>query len=193
MSLRQQSLDLAILGRLMQSPSHGYELRKHVNAVLGHLHVVSFGSLYPALRRLLRAGLICDCASGPAGRLVGNRARRVYHLTAAGQDRLAQELARVDDECCTDDDFDVRFSLFGMTDPQARLRILQCRRQLAHRRLVTIESSMGTGGDPYATELMRFARASAQRELDWLDGLIAAEDPTVGEAVSSGSNPTKEI
>ena len=86
MSLRQQSLDLAILGRLMQSPSHGYELRKHVNAVLGHLHVVSFGSLYPALRRLLRAGLICDCASGPAGRLVGNRARRVYHLTAAGQD-----------------------------------------------------------------------------------------------------------
>ena len=90
--LRPKTLELAILGRLMQGPCHGYVLRKHLVAVVGALHSVSYGSLYPALRRLTERGLICDCGAGLA-RFVGGRSRRVYHITELGQDYFHYDAA----------------------------------------------------------------------------------------------------
>ena len=60
-------LELAILGLLNEAPVHGYELRKQLGLRLGGFRVFSYGSLYPALRRLLRAGLITEEQPGGAG------------------------------------------------------------------------------------------------------------------------------
>ncbi|MGI8675612.1 MAG: PadR family transcriptional regulator, partial [Nocardioidaceae bacterium] len=49
---------MAVLGLLHESPMHGYELRKRVNALLGWGRVLSYGTLYPCLKQLLRKGLI---------------------------------------------------------------------------------------------------------------------------------------
>ena len=103
MSLRPQTLELAILGRLMQGPLHGYYLRKYLTSVLGALHSISYGSLYPALRRLTERGLICDCGAGIA-RLVGGRSRRVYHITPQGEEYLVRQLSVPDSAAWTDDD-----------------------------------------------------------------------------------------
>lgn len=51
-------LELAILGFLAEGPLHGYELRRRVAALSGHTRPVSDGSLYPAINRLARAGLL---------------------------------------------------------------------------------------------------------------------------------------
>ena len=51
-------LEFAILGLLHQSPMHGYELRKQLSQVLGGMRSISYGSLYPALKRMHAAGLI---------------------------------------------------------------------------------------------------------------------------------------
>src|SRR3954463_12534619 len=51
-------LELAILGLLAETPLHGYELKKRLSETLGPLWGISFGSLYPALRRLERDGSI---------------------------------------------------------------------------------------------------------------------------------------
>ena len=51
-------LEFAILGLLHQSPMHGYELRKQLAEVLGGMRSISYGSLYPALKRMRTAGLI---------------------------------------------------------------------------------------------------------------------------------------
>src|SRR5262244_2466341 len=51
-------LELAILGLLKEQPLHGYELKKRLGETLGFLWGVSYGSLYPALRRLERDGAI---------------------------------------------------------------------------------------------------------------------------------------
>ena len=46
-------LELAILGILHESPMHGYELRKQLITKLGAFRAaISYGSLYPTLRRL---------------------------------------------------------------------------------------------------------------------------------------------
>src|SRR5438034_6408116 len=51
-------LELAVLGLLAEQPRHGYELKKRLSETLGPLWGISFGSLYPALRRLERSGAI---------------------------------------------------------------------------------------------------------------------------------------
>ena len=51
-------LELAILGLLQEQPRHGYELKKRLGETLGSFWGISFGSLYPALRRLERSGAI---------------------------------------------------------------------------------------------------------------------------------------
>ena len=58
MTRRGETLELAVLGLLHENPMHGYELRKQLNVVLGWGRVLSYGSLYPALKKMLKAGLI---------------------------------------------------------------------------------------------------------------------------------------
>ena len=51
-------LELAILGLLKERAMHGYQLSKRLAATLGAFWKVSYGSLYPALKRLEREGAV---------------------------------------------------------------------------------------------------------------------------------------
>jgi DNA-binding PadR family transcriptional regulator len=62
---RGDAVELAVLGLLHESPMHGYELRKRVSALLGWGRVLSYGSLYPALKQMRRAGWLTEDV--PAG------------------------------------------------------------------------------------------------------------------------------
>ena len=55
-------LELAILGRLLESPMHGYELRKRLTGLLGAFRAFSYGSRYPALRRMQAEPIITTAA-----------------------------------------------------------------------------------------------------------------------------------
>src|SRR3954452_17268905 len=88
-------LEFAILGLLQQSPMHGYELRKELAQMLGGLRTISFGSLYPALKRLPAAGSTTAAAPAPkalfppgAPPLTGRRGKVVYTITAEGKERF---------------------------------------------------------------------------------------------------------
>ncbi|MDX6281848.1 MAG: hypothetical protein QOH03_2919, partial [Kribbellaceae bacterium] len=48
MARKGDSLEMAVLGLLHESPLHGYELRKRLNLLLGWSRLLSYGSLYPA-------------------------------------------------------------------------------------------------------------------------------------------------
>src|ERR1051326_3290875 len=65
-------LELAVLGLLSEQPLHGYELKKRLSDTLGPLWGISFGSLYPALRRLDRSGAIeaTEADGAPAAAIV---------------------------------------------------------------------------------------------------------------------------
>jgi DNA-binding PadR family transcriptional regulator len=76
-------LDFAILGLLMERPRHGYEIKRAL-AQLG-FWTVSFGSLYPALRRLEKRGAIV--ASEGTGR------RKAYEVTSDGRGIFEELLA----------------------------------------------------------------------------------------------------
>ena len=66
MSSRRDVLSFAILGVLGDGPQHGYELRKSLTTILGPFRALSYGSLYPALKRMRASELIEEESLTPA-------------------------------------------------------------------------------------------------------------------------------
>jgi len=83
------ALELMFLPALRFRPMHGYALVKHIKQVSGDLLQVEEGSLYPALQRLLREGLL-DAEAGTSAK---GRPTRIYRVTDAGLRRLEQEVS----------------------------------------------------------------------------------------------------
>jgi DNA-binding PadR family transcriptional regulator len=82
-----------VLAMLAKEPSHGYELRARLRRALGPLgEGMNAGQIYVTLTRLEKAGL---ATSERAEGLADRPERKVYGLTPAGQQRVAEWLAEV--------------------------------------------------------------------------------------------------
>jgi DNA-binding PadR family transcriptional regulator len=193
-------LDMAILGLLEEDELHGYEIRKQLLGRFGLLASVSFGSLYPALARLEDLGAVEAIAARPSGRrsraaapptgslsgelavlrarhhptVRGTRAKKVYRITDVGR-RLFVELL----EAGGADDarsFGLRLAFARHLAPQARVALLERRRAVLAERLREARSADGDGAlDPYARSVLDHSAESVERDIAWLERLIAAE------------------
>ncbi len=77
--------ELCILGELMDAPAHGYRLHQIVQTSIGPVRRLSWGALYPMIRKLEAEGLIeADCAPCGADR----RGKKEYRITEAGHARF---------------------------------------------------------------------------------------------------------
>jgi DNA-binding PadR family transcriptional regulator len=179
-------LEFAILGLLQQSPMHGYELRKELAAVLGGLRSISYGSLYPALKRLHAAGLISSDEPTPrallpadAPALTGRRGKVVYTITAEGKERFAELVSQTGPEAYDDESrFGVHLAFFRHTAADVRLRILEGRRRTVERQRDRLMDSLRRTQqklDRYTLELQRHGLDSVDREVRWLTELIDSE------------------
>lgn len=188
MARKAASLELAVLGLLHESPLHGYELRKRLNLLLGWGRLLSYGSLYPALKRLLRAGWITEVEATSPG--VSRRLRITYQITPAGRQYFGEQITDTGPAAWEDDTFNMRFAFFSRTDADVRLRILEGRLSRLQERLDRAQhSSRGSGDDRYLSELRRHSIESVEREVTWLTDLINAER-SAGEPVSPGGSPS---
>jgi PadR family transcriptional regulator PadR len=88
--LLQGTLDLLVLQTLQWGPRHGYGITQAIRTHSGDVLQVDTGSLYPALHRLERQGLIAAEWSVSEN----NQRVRVYRLTAAGKRQLSSERSR---------------------------------------------------------------------------------------------------
>jgi len=87
--LPQGTLDLLILRTLSLEPQHGWGISERVQQVSSQVLRIQQGSLYPALHRLERRGLI----RARWGTSENNRRARYYELTKAGRKQLETEAA----------------------------------------------------------------------------------------------------
>ena len=200
-------LDLAILGLLHESSMHGYELRKQLTTKLGAFRAaISYGSLYPTLRRLQGSGYITEGAvaegavAETAPLLTGRRGRVVYTITAEGKERFQQLLGSAGPETYDSEaTFGVHFAFFARTDRATRLRILEGRRRRVEERregLREVVTRAAERLDSYTLELQRHGLDAAEREVRWLEELIANErsglTPSTPEPLSTPETPTSE-
>ncbi|MFE9557167.1 PadR family transcriptional regulator [Streptomyces sp. NPDC006692] len=172
-------LELAILGFLYEAPLHGYELRKRITALTGHVRPVGESTLYPAIKRLEKAGLLArETQPGTAA-----APRHVLTLTAAGRQDLLDRLAEPDRLDVTDENrwFTLLAFLRHLPDPARQAQVL--RRRLAFleepasffydgERPVSAEEL----DDPFRRGILTIARATSAAELKWLRTTLRSLD-----------------
>jgi len=199
---RTAVLEFAVLGLLHRAPMHGYELRRQLNLLLGTFRALSYGTLYPCLSKLYAEGLIAKeddqpaADSGQVTRQVSaaraaraGRSKTVYRLTAEGKERLHDLLAESGPAAWEDDEFGVHFAFFGLTRADIRLRILEGRRSRLEDRMEGVRAALARTRervDSYTLELQRHGLESVEREVRWLNELIASER----QSEAGGSPPT---
>ncbi len=170
---------------------HGYELRKRLNLMLGWGRVLSYGSLYPALKKMLRGNLIEEVV--PTGQQ-SRRQRIVYKVTQQGTEEFQRLMSEVGPAAWEDDNFDIRFRFFSSTDMEIRLRVLEGRRSRLQERLDRVQRELKmtqAEADRYAAELQRHGVESVEREVRWLSDLINAERNVQGQpAPETPTSPT---
>jgi len=88
--LLQGTLDLLVLQTLVFGEQHGHGIATVIQRTSDDVLLVDHGSLYPALQRLERAGLI----SSDWGTSDNNRKARFYKLTRRGRARLTAETGK---------------------------------------------------------------------------------------------------
>jgi DNA-binding PadR family transcriptional regulator len=197
--LREIVLELAILGLLKEQELHGYELKKRLGDTLGPLSSVSFGSLYPALNRLEAAGAVkaveaastappipmtgslkgeLDAFRARRGAPRGSRGKKVYGITERGE-ALFEELLAAESQAGDDDrSFHLKLAFARYLPPEGRLGLLERRRAHLVERLARARQSVRSGRerlDSYTRSVMEHNTEGTERDISWLDQLIAAE------------------
>jgi DNA-binding PadR family transcriptional regulator len=169
-------LELAILGLLKERSMHGYELRKRLSETLGPFWQVSYGALYPALKRLRRSEAVEEVS--PNGS-VGRR-KNVYRVTPHGQRLFADLVESAGEHEGTNDDngFRVRLAFFRYLKPETRIGVLERRRAALTNRLQELKKRLTAYReriDNYTLSLMRHGMDVTERDILWVDGMIEAE------------------
>jgi DNA-binding PadR family transcriptional regulator len=164
-------LELAILGFLADGPLHGYQLRRLIAHLSGHSRPVSDGSLYPAINRLVRAGLL-DRRTEPGASAAQ---RHTLSLTAEGRTELLHRLREPDELDISDSTryFTILAFLSRLPDTADQHAVLR-------RRLEFLEQPAGffhdgdrplraeDTDDPYRRGMLLIARATSHAEQSWL-------------------------
>ena len=186
-------IDLAILGLLDEQDLHGYELKKRLAELVGARSGVSFGSLYPALARLEKAGAVkaveahtADATIPMTGALSGEiaafrakigrpakgrRTKKVYGITEVGRRRLGELLV---DDSTDDRTFAVQVAFCHTLLPEQRLALFDRRRTVLERRLAERSRVSGGRTDTYRSSLREHDTRTITHDLAWIDELIGA-------------------
>jgi DNA-binding PadR family transcriptional regulator len=172
--------ELFILGKLMHRPMHGYLLQSIINAALGPHRRLSWGTLYPLLRKLEQGGII-------AARNVNSRDGRgtkAYRVTAAGRRRFFALMGvGVEHDTGFRDLFRIRLANFGHLGTADRMAVLEEYRKflavlVSHSEAMVAAvlnaPGMAPAERPYVLKAIDHQRHLAASEIAWLDDLIQA-------------------
>ena len=168
-----------ILGFLAEGPLHGYDLRRRMEELYGYTRPVSFGTLYPAIARLAKAGLVRQ-ESGPGKASAG---RITLHLTDAGRAALYERLRSASGTDVTDGHrFMVVLAFLSLLPDQAE-------REAVLRRRLDFLSQPGSFfyedgkrlkaddiADPYRRGILISARATSRAERAWLTDMLTTKE-----------------
>lgn len=184
---------------------HGYELKKRLDETVGMVAGVSYGSLYPALRRLEKAAAIeaLDPATPshpiPATGSIGGetaaarvrrrltpsrRKRKEYRITDRGLE-LLEELLKTDEDAGDERAFALKLAFCRYLEPADRLALFERRRAWLAEKLERMKTALRaddhkTGGagrraDRYTRSLIEHDDEATQRDLEWVIRLIESE------------------
>ncbi|GIH21650.1 PadR family transcriptional regulator [Rugosimonospora africana] len=164
-------IELAVLGFLRDAQLHGYDLRKRIAALTGHVRPIADGTLYPLLKKMEAAGLLSR--SLQPGQVAAPR--QMLSLTDSGRTELERQLRDPDELFITDENrwFTLLAFLRHLDDPAAQAAVL-----LRRLEFLTQPASFFWDGDrplravdfddPFRRGLFTIATATSRTEIKWL-------------------------
>lgn len=166
-------IEMAILGLLKDRAMHGYELKKELSAQLGQFWQVSYGSLYPTVRRLEKNGAVERVF--PTQEIT--RRKNIYRITPVGEklfeSRLCEHTAVMDDTR-----FGVKLAFFRYISTADRVELLERRRAYLTEMVADLKDKLKSYKekiDDYTYRLMEHRVDTTRADLEWIDRLIAEE------------------
>lgn len=175
--------ELFVLGELMDRPLYGYVLHQLLNKALGPFHQLSWGTLYPLIRRMQGDGLVAEAGAEAGER---GRPRKLYAITDAGRDRfLALMLDPGPPTPDEDNLFAVKLSKFAHLSPERRLGVLRHYRghvqylrdyYVSSAEFVRSNRNILESERPHILRLIAYRLAPLEAEMRWLDDEIASTE-----------------
>lgn len=178
--------ELFVLGELMSGPTYGYKLNEIINRVLGPQQQLSWGTLYPLIRRLEHKGLatttIAEKSPQDALPVERGQPRRIYAITEAGRARFFELMCQPQSYTYHPDFFTVQLIKFEFLIPQQRLDILRhYRATLASLRAFYEKGRLMVEGKPqiraperpFIFQMVSYRLHMLDAELAWFDQAIA--------------------
>jgi DNA-binding PadR family transcriptional regulator len=186
-------LELAILGALKEKPMYGYELKKRLSYLLGHLWKISYGSLYPALKRLESKNAVERAYTVKAK----TRNRYVYRITNEGEETFQRLLVdtRRSSEITDADKFSIRLAFFQYMEPEMRLWLLEKRKNYLEEKLTEMSGTAKTrykDSDSYRQGLYRHRQELLMSDITWLQELIEQERKHIQQRMEEKEIPVQE-
>lgn len=156
-----------LLAFLTKGPSHGYELRHRLHEALGPMAAgLNAGQVYVTLRRLEKAGMVATEQIGQSDR----PDRKVYELTAAGQERVRLWLSELAWPKAAPTDFHLKLvaaASAALADPVA---LADAQRRELLRQLSDVEQSRLAEADHTTAGLMLEGLSlRLQADIRWLE------------------------
>lgn len=167
-SLVRDIVTLLALGSLEDGPLHIYELKKRMQACVGHFYKLSDGTLYPLLRKLEQRGFVTSGVE--AGE--GHPDRVVYQATPEGRAAFRELAGSALPREAGAIHFYARLVFFPYLEPEVRRRIVSERRAQVCAEAEAIERHKDrlTGMSSHLA-LLDLRQRQLATELDWLDSL----------------------
>ena len=140
----------AVLGLLGMKPMSGYDIKRAVDRTIRHFWAASYGQIYPELKRLEEAGWISGKDASQ-----GERARRIYKLTAQGGRELEAWLHGYETRIEMRDESLLRLFFADSLPRDEALGLLSARRE-GYRMMLAYLRSLddGEGADPPFVDLV---------------------------------------
>lgn len=160
-----------ILGFLMESEMTGYDLKRRFRDPIGFFYRASDGSLYPALKKLEHEGMVTMRAEQR-----GQRARKVYAITAKGRERFLRTLREPAQPIFVYDEAQVKI-YFAQHEPETAAHHVERERRFSAslksflERL--LEDMRGRGASPFRTSMVEVGYGIASLKVDLFDRLLA--------------------
>lgn len=174
--------ELFVLGELMNGPQYGYMIHAIIQRILGPFHRLSWGTLYPLIRRLEQQGLIISEGQLEDGER--GQPRKHYLITDPGRERFFALMADPGDYSADYPDlFTIKLSKFNLVSPEQQLAVLQhyheylrvLRDHYDHGRARIIANpGISEQEKPFMLQISDYHINYLNARLTWLDTQIAA-------------------
>ncbi|MDX1994326.1 MAG: PadR family transcriptional regulator [bacterium] len=158
-----------VLGLLAERPMTGYDIKKHVKAMLSAVTNASYGTLYPTLHKLLLEGAV-EVNEVPQK---GRPSKKVYRLTETGRKELDGWLKQPPASDQVRREFLLKLYLAKDLSPQQLKSLVATRLDEAQAMWRALQAEKNEIDNPRQAWVMEYALSQCKAELDWLQQLEA--------------------